>query len=97
MEEGRLYHGPLGDSCAHLCVDMQNLFVNTEWHTPWMERVLPVVERIARAKPDKTIFTRFIPAERPGEGEYCFGVGTCSPQDWRWSSNNHHQNSCYLA
>jgi nicotinamidase-related amidase len=48
---------------------MQELFAQkTAWHTPWMERVLPVVTRIAEARPDRTIFTRFIPAERPGEG-----------------------------
>jgi len=40
----------------------------TSWHTPWMRRVLPVVERIARAHPARTVFTRFIPADRPGEG-----------------------------
>ncbi|HEY8612755.1 MAG TPA: cysteine hydrolase, partial [Roseomonas sp.] len=59
--------GPLTASCAHLCIDMQNLFAEgTEWHTPWMKRVLPVVERIAAAHPERTIFTRFIPAARPG-------------------------------
>jgi nicotinamidase-related amidase len=81
MEQGKLQHGPLGENCAHLCVDMQKLFVGTEWHTPWMERVLPVVERIARARPDRTVFTRFIPAERPGEGE-----GTWRRYWERWSS-----------
>ena len=81
MEQERLQHGPLGENCAHLCVDMQKLFVGTEWHTPWMERVLPVVERIARARPDRTVFTRFIPAERPGEGE-----GTWRRYWERWSS-----------
>ena len=81
MEQGRLYHGPLGENCAHLCVDMQNLFVDTDWHTPWMKRVLPVVERIARAKPDRTIFTRFVPAERPGKGE-----GTWRRYWERWAS-----------
>lgn len=60
---------------------MQNLFLDTDWHTPWMKRVLPVVERIARAKPDRTIFTRFIPAERPGEGE-----GTWRRYWERWAS-----------
>lgn len=70
MEQGRLLYGPLTESCAHLCVDMQNLFAEgTEWHTPWLRRVLPIVERIARARPDRTVFTRFIPAERPDQGE----------------------------
>lgn len=70
MAENGLRHGPLTESAAHLCVDMQRLFTGgLAWHTPWLERVLPVVERIAAAHPDRTIFTRFIPAERPGEGE----------------------------
>ena len=82
MEQGHLKHGPLGDGCAHLCVDMQKLFdEGTEWETPWLKRVLPVVERMARAKPDRTVFTRFIPAARPGEGE-----GTWRRYWERWSS-----------
>ena len=82
MEQDHLQHGPLTESCAHLCVDMQNLFAEgTEWQTPWMKRVLPVVERIARARPDRTVFTRFIPAERPGQGE-----GTWRRYWERWPS-----------
>ncbi len=82
MEQDHLQHGPLTESCAHLCVDMQNLFADgTEWQTPWMKRVLPVVERIARARPDRTVFTRFIPAERPGQGE-----GTWRRYWERWAS-----------
>jgi nicotinamidase-related amidase len=70
MSHEGLTHGPLTESCLHLCVDMQRLFAEgTEWHTPWMERVLPVVERLAEARPAQTVFTRFIPAARPGEGE----------------------------
>ena len=70
MAENGLQHGPLTASCAHLCIDMQRLFAgDTEWHTPWMERVLPQVERLARRHPERTIFTRFIPAAHPGEGE----------------------------
>ena len=82
MEQGRLQHGPLGDNCAHLCVDMQNLFAEgTDWATPWLKRVLPVVERLARARPERTIFTRFVPAERPGQGE-----GTWRRYWERWPS-----------
>ncbi len=70
MRQDGLQHGPLGPGVAHLCIDMQNLFTGgTAWHTPWLERVLPVVERIAAAHPDHTLFTRFIPADRPGTGE----------------------------
>lgn len=61
-----LRNGPLTARTAHLCVDMQNMFAkDTPWHTPWMDRVLPVVAAIADAHPERTIFTRFIPPERP--------------------------------
>ena len=60
---------PLGPRCVHLCVDMQNLFAEgSDWHTPWMNRVLPMVERLVAAHPAETVFTRFIPADHPGEG-----------------------------
>lgn len=63
-----LPNGMLTDRCAHLCVDMQRLFAeDTEWHTPWMDRVLPLVCRLAEAWPERTVFTRFIPAAHPGE------------------------------
>lgn len=53
---------------AHLCVDMQRMFAeDTDWRTPWMDGVLPVVTEIAAAHPSDTIFTRFIPPRSPGE------------------------------
>lgn len=68
-----LPNGPLDASAVHLCVDMQNLFAReTDWHTPWLARVLPDVRRLAERHPERTIFTRFIPAERPGEGRGCW-------------------------
>jgi len=61
-----LPHGLLPDSTAHLCVDMQNLFAEaTPWQTPWMARTRPVTERLARHRPERNIFTRFIPPTRP--------------------------------
>lgn len=34
----------------HLCIDMQRIFAEpTPWHTPWMDRVLPVIEELARS------------------------------------------------
>ncbi|MCW8085443.1 cysteine hydrolase family protein [Sabulicella glaciei] len=82
MSKDGLRHGALGASCAHLCVDMQNLFTGgTDWDTPWMKRVLPVVERITAAFPERTVFTRFIPASRPEEGE-----GTWARYWERWAS-----------
>jgi nicotinamidase-related amidase len=60
-------------NCFHLCVDMQNLFrPGSPWETPWMERVLPRVLQLAEAWPERCIFTRFIPPQRPGEGVGCW-------------------------
>ena len=69
MSDARpLPYGPLNARTIHLCIDMQLLFAEeTPWHTPWMERVLPVVARIAEAHPEQTIFTRFIPPRDPDE------------------------------
>jgi nicotinamidase-related amidase len=63
-------HGPLSAGSLHICVDMQRLFAeDTAWKTPWMRRVLPQVVSVVEAHPQKTVFTRFIPAEHPGQGE----------------------------
>jgi nicotinamidase-related amidase len=63
-----LPYGPLNERTIHLCIDMQRLFAEeTPWHTPWMERVLPIVVKIAEAHPEQTIFTRFIPPRHPDE------------------------------
>jgi nicotinamidase-related amidase len=65
-----LRHGRIEPRAVHLCVDMQRMFAEeTAWKTPWMEKVRPVVAAIARAHAPATIFTRFIPALHPGEGE----------------------------
>ena len=74
--------GRLSRNCAHLCIDMQRMFAEpTDWQTAWMPRVLPQVRRLAEAHPERTIFTRFIPAEHPGEGR-----GTWGSYYERWSS-----------
>lgn len=39
----------------------------TEWHTPWMERVLPNVIAVVEVDPARTIFTRFIPPRSPDD------------------------------
>jgi len=59
-----LRFGPLGPRAVHLCVDMQRLFAEGPWTTPWLKRVLPRVRSIVDAHAGQTIFTRFIPAER---------------------------------
>lgn len=81
-DENALHFGPIGEKALHICVDLQRLFAeDTEWKTPWAERVLPNVERIVRAHPDRTLFTRFVPARRSGEGQ-----GTWRRYYERWSS-----------
>ncbi len=76
-----LWRGELGASCVHLCLDMQGIFAEgSPWETPWLPRVLPTVERIVAAHPERTIFTRFIPADRPGEG-----TGTWKDYYERWA------------
>jgi nicotinamidase-related amidase len=53
---------PPGAGSIHLCVDMQNLFAaDGPWPTPWMEKVLPTIVRLAEHAPERTVFTRFIP------------------------------------
>jgi nicotinamidase-related amidase len=63
-----LHSYPLTHRTIHLCVDMQRLFSpGGPWPTPWMARVLPVVTELAGRYPERTIFTRFIPPERPAD------------------------------
>ncbi len=53
----------------HLCVDMQRLFApGGPWAVPWAQRILPVIEELVARLARHTLFTRFIPAARPGEG-----------------------------
>lgn len=45
---------------------MQRIFAeNTDWRTPWIDRIAPNVARLAERSPKQTIFTRFIPARAP--------------------------------
>ncbi len=61
-----LTFGPLTDHTAHLCIDMQTMFAErTDWQLPWLERVLPTVRSLAAARPDRTVFTRFVPPATP--------------------------------
>lgn len=65
----RTLRTPIGTNAMHLCVDMQRMFAEpTEWKMPWSAKVLPHIAALVASRPDKTIFTRFIPAQRPGEG-----------------------------
>lgn len=55
-----------GPHSIHLCIDMQRLFgEGGPWPAPWMSRVLPTVERLVTHAPARTVFTRFLPPEKP--------------------------------
>ena len=80
--ESTLRDEPLPATAVHLCVDMQRLFgPGTEWALPWMPRVLPRIVALCELGPERTIFTRFIPARRPGQGQ-----GTWRRYYQRWAS-----------
>jgi nicotinamidase-related amidase len=65
-----LTQGPLDPNSVHLCVDMQRMFAEpTDWQTPWMPRVLPNILAVAERHPERTVFTRFVPLQHPGEGQ----------------------------
>ena len=76
-----LRYGPPGETAVHLC-DMQRMFAEgTEWKMPWLDRVLPNILSITSTHSEKTIFTRFIPAHKPGQG-----VGMWRHYYERWGS-----------
>jgi nicotinamidase-related amidase len=57
---------PIDPNTAHLCVDMQRLFsADGPWPMAWMERVTPAVVQLVEHAPQRTIFTRFIPPQKP--------------------------------
>jgi nicotinamidase-related amidase len=77
-----LRYGAPGETAVHLCVDMQRMFAEgTDWKMPWLESVLPNILSITSTHPEKTIFTRFIPARKPGQG-----VGMWRHYYERWGS-----------
>jgi len=77
-----LRYGAPGEATIHLCVDMQRMFAEgTDWNMPWLERVLPNIISITSTHPERTIFTRFIPARKPGQG-----IGMWRHYYERWGS-----------
>ena len=61
---------------------MQPMFADgTDWKMPWLPRVLPNIVEITCVNPERTIFTRFIPAGAPGQGS-----GMWRRYYERWSS-----------
>jgi nicotinamidase-related amidase len=79
---GELSYGPPGATAIHICIDMQRMFgEDTPWKMPWLPRVLPNLVEITAAHPERTVFTRFIPARKPGDG-----AGMWRHYYERWSS-----------
>jgi nicotinamidase-related amidase len=61
-----LKFGPLPPSAVHLCIDMQRLFApDSIWPVPWMAASLPFITAIAEKMAERTVFTRFMPPEKP--------------------------------
>ena len=59
-----LRFGPLvRERTVYLCVDMQRLFLETEWRAPWMEKVRGSAAALCGVNSAQTVFTRFIPAD----------------------------------
>ena len=82
MSQSRTALERLGGSAVHICVDMQKLFSgDSDWALPWLPRVAPNIAAICQAHAARTIFTRFIPARRPGDGQ-----GAWRDYYLRWSS-----------
>ena len=72
---------PIGDNAVHICVDMQAMFREpSPWSLPWMDRVLPRIVGLCSTQPARVVFTRFIPARRPGDGQ-----GTWKRYYERWA------------
>ncbi|SFQ07088.1 Nicotinamidase-related amidase [Mesorhizobium sp. NFR06] len=60
---------PIPANAVHICVDMQLMFMPPgPWAVEWFPQTLPKVIQLTQRSPARTIFTRFIPAMRPGEG-----------------------------
>jgi len=83
----RSLRAALSPRTVHLCIDMQRIFApGGLWAAPWMERVLPVVVELAGRFPERTIFTRFIPPQRPDDMP---GMWQVYYQRWRQATREH--------
>jgi nicotinamidase-related amidase len=81
-KQNELRHGALSGGSVHFCIDMQRMYLeDTPWKMPWMEKVLPQIISITSVHPERTIFTRFIPAKKAGDG-----VGMWRRYYERWST-----------
>ncbi|MXN52847.1 isochorismatase family protein [Shinella sp. AETb1-6] len=66
----------------HLAIDMQRLFAEeTVWYTPSMADILPNVLKLCKARPQETLYARFIVPQNAGAA-----TGRWKTYYERWSS-----------
>jgi nicotinamidase-related amidase len=74
--------GPIPASALHLVVDMQELFrSHPDWGTQSLTRIVPPIQRLLAARPERAYFSRFIPAQRAEQAN-----GTWQRYYRRWSN-----------
>jgi len=74
--------GPIPPRALHVVVDMQELFrSHSEWGAQSLSGIIPAIERLLRARPDRAWFTRFIPPRRADDAR-----GSWQRYYRRWSS-----------
>jgi len=65
MKIDGLRFGAIGKRAVHAAIDMQRLFAEeTEWASPVVHTIEPLVSRICAHAPHLTVFTRFLTPER---------------------------------
>lgn len=61
---------PLTDRSQHIVIDMQEVFAtNPQWGFAGIYEIVPAIARLAAAKPQQTLWTRFISAHSAEEAE----------------------------
>ena len=63
-----LRFGALPGNSLVICIDMQRVFMEPgDWQCPDAETIWPNVMRLVSARPDQSLFTRFISADTPAD------------------------------
>lgn len=61
-----LRFGPIGSNAVHVAIDMQVVFADhPDWGAASTKEIAPRVARIAAHRPERTVFTRFVPPRSP--------------------------------
>ena len=57
-----ILRAPIEQNAVNLCIDMQGLLSpHGPWPTPWMAAALDRAVRLVEPRPERTVFTRFVP------------------------------------